>query len=58
MDNFFNNIPERISENKFEENLFVKNIIVNKDKGKVPTLSYVATEKWLQQLGNRLETNC
>ena len=29
-----------------------------KDKGKVATLSYVATEKWLEQLGNRLETNC
>ena len=57
MDNLFYNIPERISENKFEENLFVKNIIVNIDKGKVPTLSYVATEKWLEQLGNRLETN-
>ena len=58
MDKLFYNIPERISENKFEENLFVKNIIVNKDKGKVPILSYVATEKWLEQLGNRLETNC
>ena len=58
MDNLFYNIPERISENKFEENLFVKNIIVNKDKGKVPTLSYVATEKWLEQLGNRLQINC
>ncbi len=58
MDKIFYNIPERISENKFEENLFVKNIIVNKDKGKVPILSYVATEKWLEQLGNRLETNC
>ena len=54
---FYNN-PERNSENKFEENLFVKNIIVNKDKGKVPILSYVATEKWLEQLGSRLETNC
>ena len=58
MDKIFYNTPELISENKFEENLFVKNIIVNKDKGKVPTLSYVATEKWLEQLGNRLETNC
>ena len=57
MDKIFYNIPER-NENKFEENLFVKNIIVNKDKGKVPTLSYVATEKWLEQLGNRLEINC
>ncbi len=58
MDSIFYNIPERISENKFEENLFVKNIIVNKDRGKVPTFSYVATEKWLEQLGNRLEINC
>ena len=58
MDKLFCNIPERISENKFEENLFVKNIIVNKDRGKVPTLSYVATERWLEQLGNRLEINC
>ena len=58
MDKLFYNIPERINENKFEENLFVKNIIVNKDKGKVPTLSYVATEKWLGQLGNRLEISC
>ena len=58
MDKIFYNIPERLNENKFEENLFVKNIIVNKDKGNIPTLSYVATEKWLKQLGNRLETNC
>ena len=58
MDKIFYNIPERLNENKFEENLFVKNIIVNKDRGKVPTLSYVATEKWLEQLGKRLETNC
>tara|TARA_S200000501_G_scaffold202522_1_gene190541 strand:- start:383 stop:658 length:276 start_codon:yes stop_codon:yes gene_type:complete len=58
MDEIFYNIPEKLNENKFEENLFVKNIIVNKDKGKVPTLSYVATEKWLEQLGNRLEINC
>ena len=58
MDKLFYNIPERINENKFEENLFVKNIIVNKDTGKVPNLSYVATERWLEQLGNRLEINC
>ncbi len=58
MDIILDNISERLNENKFEENLFVKNIIVNKDKGKVPTLSYVATEKWLEQLGNRLEINC
>ena len=55
MDNLFYNIPDQVNENKFEENLFVKNIIVNKDRGKVPNLSYIATEKWLEQLGNRLE---
>ena len=54
----FYNIPERINENKFEENLFVKNIIVNKEKSKFPTLPYIATERWLEQLGNRLEINC
>ena len=58
MNSFFNDITPKGNENKFEENLFVKNIIVNKDKGKVPTLSYVATEKWLEQLGKRLEINC
>ena len=57
MDKIFYNISERINENKIEENLFVKNIIVNKNIGKVPTLSYVATEKWIEQLGNRLEIN-
>ena len=56
MDNVFNDITAKSNENKFEENLFVKNIIVNKDKGKVLTLPYIATEKWLEQLGNRLET--
>ena len=55
MERIFYNIPERISENKFEENLFVKNIIVNKDKGKIPNIPYIATERWLEQLGKRLE---
>ena len=57
MDNLFYNIPERINENKFEENLFVKNIIVNKDKNMVPILPYISTERWLGQLGSRLDTN-
>ena len=54
MDKLFNYIPEQVNENKFEENLFVKNMIVNKNINKIPTLSYVATEKWIEQLGNRL----
>ena len=40
---------------KVEDNLFVKNIIVNKDKGKKQIFPFVATEKWIGQLGNRLE---
>ena len=58
MDKLFYNMPDRLNENKFEENLFVKNIIVNKDKVKIPTLPYIATERWLEQLGNRLEITC
>ena len=44
-------------KNKVEDNLFVKNIIVNKDKGKKLVLPFVATEKWIGQLGNKLEVN-
>ena len=46
--NEFNN------KNKVEDNLFVKNIIVNKDKSKKQVLPFVATEKWIDQLGSRL----
>ena len=53
-----NNILAKENENNIEENLFVKNIIVNKDKNKVPILPYIATERWLEQLGARLETSC
>ena len=56
MNNVLNKITAEGSENEFEENLFVKNIIVNKERGKVPSLPYIATEKWLEQLGKRLET--
>ena len=49
--NEFNN------KNKVEDNLFVKNIIVNKDKSTKQVLPFVATEKWLSQLGNRLQIN-
>ena len=44
-------------EEKVEDNLFVKNIIVNKDKSKKQFLPYVATEKWINQLGDRLQIN-
>ena len=39
---------------KVEENLYVKNIIVNKDKTNKKIITYVATEKWINQLCNRL----
>ena len=42
---------------KVEENLFVKNIIVNKDKRKKQYIPFIATEKWIDQLGNRLQVN-
>ncbi len=57
MDKILNKIESEDNENKFEENLFVKNIFVNKDKNKAPILPYIATERWLEQLGSRLETN-
>ena len=55
MDKLLNNITTSEIDNKFEENLFVKNIIINKDKGKASILPYIATERWLEQLGDRLE---
>ncbi len=39
------------------EDLFVKNIIVNKHKSKKNVLPYIATERWIGQLGERLEIN-
>ena len=42
-------------QEKVEDNLFVKNIIVNKDKRKKQVLPYIATERWIDQLGNRLQ---
>ena len=44
-------------KDKVEDNLFVKNIIINKDKIKKQDLPFVATEKWISQLGNRLQIN-
>ena len=44
-------------KDKVEDNLFVKNIIVNKDKSKKQILPFIATEKWIGQLGKRLQIN-
>tara|TARA_B100000242_G_C42703278_1_gene328930 strand:+ start:137 stop:313 length:177 start_codon:yes stop_codon:yes gene_type:complete len=50
-------MSELYNKDKVEDNLFVKNIIVNKDKKEKKPLPYIATEKWLSQLGNRLQIN-
>ena len=50
-------ISELYKKDKVEDNLFVKNIIVNKDKKKKKFLPFIATEKWINQLGDRLQIN-
>ena len=57
MNSLIDQMNEQNKKDKIEENLFVKNIIVNKDKGKKQVLPFVATEKWIDQLGNRLQIN-
>ena len=47
---------EFYKKEKVEDNLYVKNIIVNKDKSRIQ-IPYIATEKWISQLGNRLQIN-
>ena len=50
-------ISDLRKKEKVEDNLFVKNIIVNKDKIKKEVLPFIATERWIDQLGNRLQIN-
>jgi len=50
-------ISEFNKQAKVEDNLFVKNIIVNKEKRKKQILPFIATERWIDQLGNRLQIN-
>ena len=50
-------IGELHNKQRVEDNLFVKNIIVNKDKIKKQVLPFIATERWIDQLGNRLQIN-
>ena len=51
-------ISEFKKQEKVEDNLFVKNIIINKDKRKKQFLPFIATERWIDQLGNRLQIKC
>ena len=57
MSKLLNNITSQIRESSIEENLFVKNIIVNKNKMDNTESIYIPTEKWVMQLGERLELN-
>ena len=50
-------MSELYNKQKVEDNLFVKNIIVNKDKIKKEVIPFIATERWINQLGNRLQLN-
>ena len=54
METILNQVNEIEKTYKGEENLYVKNIIVNKDTINKKVTTYVATEKWLNQLGKRL----
>ena len=57
MNVLLNDVSLKTKEDKLEENLFVNKIIVNKNKNSKIELPYIATEKWISQLGSRLETN-
>ena len=57
MSKLLNNITSQIKEKSSEDNLFVKNIIVNKNKIDNTDSIYIPTEKWVMQLGKRLELN-
>mgnify|MGYP001184471336 CR=1 FL=1 len=57
MNMLIDQMSELYKKEKVEDNLFVKNIIVNKDNRKKPYIPYIATEKWIDQLGNRLQIN-
>ena len=48
-------MSELNEKEKVGDNLIVENIIVNKDNVKKRTLTYIATEKWIDQLGDRLQ---
>ncbi len=46
-----------LDKKKPEDNLFVNKIIVNKDKCEKQVFPFIATERWINQLGNRLQIN-
>ena len=57
MNMLLNQIKELQKKENSEDNLYVKNIIVNKDNNKKKFLPYIATDRWINQLGERLQIN-
>lgn len=57
MNELFKDENFKTTENRMEENLFVDKIIVNKNTNIKSQLPFIATEKWISQLGNRLQSN-
>ena len=48
---------EQSKKDKVKDNLFEENIIVNKDLRNKKVLPYIATERWINQLVDRLQEN-
>ena len=46
-----------LDKKKVEDNLFVNKIIVNKHKSEKQVFPFIATERWINQLGYRLQIN-
>ena len=57
MKTLLDQINELNKKEKIEDNLFVNNVIINRDKNNKVTIPYIATEKWISQLGERLQIN-
>ena len=57
MNELFKEENFKTTENRSEENLFADKIIVNKKRDIQSQLPFIATEKWVSQLGNRLQSN-
>ena len=54
MNSILNKIDDIDINKKVEDNLFVKNIFVNKEKNEKKVVPFVATDRWVRQLGKRL----
>ncbi len=57
MNSILNKIDDIDINKKVEDNLFVKNIFVNKEKNEKKVVPFIATDRWVRQLGGRLLTN-